>query len=93
MIYLACSPKSNSAYKSINEAQEEIRNSGSLSVPFHLRNSGNKLMDKLKYEREYSQEFMPKTIRGKCFYRPAENIKETKFRQELKKIWKGKYNY
>ena len=65
VIYLACSPKSNSAYKSINEAQEEIRNSGSLSVPFHLRNSGNKLMDKLKYEREYSQEFMPKTIRGK----------------------------
>ena len=102
VIYLACSTKSNSAYTAINQAQKEVRNSGNLSVPLHLRNAPTKLMKELGYGKEYiyshenpneMQEFLPEEINKKTFYNPANNNKENDFRIQLKKIWKKKYNY
>jgi len=101
-IYLACSPKSNSSYIAINTAQEEVKKSGNLSVPLHLRNSPTKLMKELGYGSNYlyshnelskTQEFLPKEIKENPFYNPGNNIKENSFREDLKKLWKNKYNY
>ena len=102
VIYLACSSKSNSSYLAINQAQEEVRNSGNLSVPLHLRNSPTKLMKELGYGKDYlyshnkptdNQEFLPNEISGNTFYNPSNNSKENGFREGLKNLWEGKYNY
>ena len=102
VIYLACSTKSNSAYTAINEAQNKVRDSGNLSIPLHLRNAPTKLMKDLGYGKNYqyshnkgndSQEFLPKEITGNTFYNPTNNSKENTFKDRLKKLWKGKYNY
>jgi putative ATPase len=102
VIYLACSTKSNSSYLAINEAQEEVKNSGDLSIPLHLRNAPTKLMNELGYVKDYKylhnkpnqeQEFLPEEISGYSFYKPSNNRKENKFREALKILWKRKYNY
>lgn len=102
VIYLACSEKSNSAYVAINKAQENVKNTGNLSVPLHLRNAPTKLMKELGYGKDYlyshnntnkSQEFLPKEIIGESFYQPSNNSKENTFKERLKKIWKKKYDY
>jgi len=102
VIYLACSSKSNSAYMAINEAQEEVRKSGNLSVPLHLRNAPSKLMKELGYGKDYqyshnnqkkAQEFLPDEISGTSFYNPLNNAKENSFKEGLKNLWKEKYNY
>ena len=102
VIYLACSAKSNASYMAINEAQEEVRKSGNLAVPLHLRNVPSKLMKELGYEKDYiyshnkpnnQQEFLPDEISGKIIYNPSNNNKENAFREGLKNLWKGKYNY
>ena len=102
VIYLACSPKSNSAYLAINEAQAEVKISGDLSIPLHLRNAPTKLMKELGYGNDYlyshnkstnSQEFLPEEIIGNSFYKPANNSKENAFKEGLKHLWKGKYKY
>ena len=102
VIYLACSVKSNASYMAINEAQEEVRKSGNLTVPLHLRNAPSKLMKELGYEKDYiyshskpnnQQEFLPDEISGKIIYNPSNNSKENAFREGLKNLWKGKYNY
>jgi putative ATPase len=73
VIYLATSPKSNSAYLAIGEAQELVRQTGNLPVPLHLRNAPTKLMKSLDYGKGYKyahdykgnfaeQEFFPKEI-------------------------------
>ena len=101
-IYLACSPKSNTSYIAIGKAQEQVRKTGNLSVPLHLRNSPTKLMKELGYGADYiyshdnpnsKQEFMPEEISGNTFYNPGNNTKEKSFRDQLKLIWKGKYKY
>lgn len=103
-IYLANSPKSNSAYVAINDAMSEIQNTGDLPVPLHLRNAPTKLMKELDYGKNYkyshdgpgnfqSQEFLPEKISGKHFYNPSSNQQEEKSRTRLKDLWKGKYNY
>jgi putative ATPase len=102
VIYLACSPKSNASYMAINQAQEEVQKSGNLSVPLHLRNAPSKLMKELGYGKDYlyshdkpndPQEFLPDEISGITFYKPLNNAKEKAYREGLKNIWKGKYNY
>ena len=102
VIYLACSPKSNASYMAINQAQEEVQKSGNLSVPLHLRNAPSKLMKELGYGEDYlyshdkpndPQEFLPDEISGITFYKPLNNAKEKAYREGLKNIWKGKYNY
>ena len=101
-IYLACSPKSNTSYMAINKAQENVKQTGNLSVPLHLRNSPTKLMKELGYGSDYiyshdnpalEQEFMPNEISGNTFYNPGNNTKEKSFREQLKTIWKDKYKY
>ena len=102
-IYLATSPKSNSAYMAINEAIETVKKQGALPVPLHLRNAPTKLMKELGYAVDYKyahnyagnfvdQEFLPKEISGKVFYNPANNPKEAELRRSLATKWK-KYNY
>jgi putative ATPase len=102
-IYLATSPKSNSAYMAINEAIETVKKQGALPVPLHLRNAPTKLMKEFGYAEDYKyahnyagnfvdQEFLPKEISGKVFYNPANNPKEAELRRSLATKWK-KYNY
>lgn len=103
-IYLATSPKSNSAYLAIDKALETVRNSGAQPVPLHLRNAPTKLMKELDYGAGYQyshdfpghfvqQEFLPDTLRGKILYEPASNAAEDRVRQKLKEEWKGWYPY
>ena len=103
-IYLANSPKSNSSYKAIGDAQQLVRETGDLSVPLHLRNAPTKLMKDLDYGKNYQyahnyddnfvdQEFLPDEITNKKLYEPSNNARENNFREFLKKRWKNKYDY
>ena len=103
-IYLATSPKSNTAYKAINEASEKIKVTGNLQVPLHLRNAPTELMNELgygegyKYSHDYqnqftNQEYLPDEITGTKLYEPGKNKKEDSIRDFLKLRWKNKYNY
>lgn len=103
-IYLASSPKSNSSYMAINEAQEMVRTKGALSVPLELRNAPTKLMKDLDYGKEYAyahnyannfveQEFLPDEIKGEVFYNPGDNEREKQIRKFLNSRWNDKYNY
>lgn len=102
-IYLATSPKSNSAYMAINEALDNVRKEGPLPVPLHLRNAPTKLMADLGYAKDYKyahsyagnfvdQEFLPSKLSGTKFYEPGENSKEAEMRKKLNILWK-KYGY
>ena len=102
-IYLALSPKSNSAYKAINKAQEKVSEYGDLSVPLHLRNAPTKLMKDIGYGKNYMyshdhkenlhlQEFLPEELTGEKFYMPQSNPKELAYKDLIKQIWKEKYN-
>tara|TARA_Y100000389_G_scaffold24490_1_gene21186 strand:+ start:974 stop:2251 length:1278 start_codon:yes stop_codon:yes gene_type:complete len=103
-IYLATSPKSNTAYKAINEASEKIKVTGNLQVPIHLRNAPTELMNELGYGEGYkyshdfqnqftNQEYLPDEITGTKLYEPGKNKKEDSIRDFLKLRWKNKYNY
>ena len=103
-IYLASSPKSNSATVAIVAAQSAVRDHGDLSVPLHIRNAPTQLMKRLDYGKgyEYShdyennfspQEYLPKEISGISFYNPGLNAREDELRKFLKKLWKQKYGY
>lgn len=102
--YLACSAKSNSSYMAINLAQQEVKKSGDLPVPLHLRNAPTKLMKELGYGEEYkyshdydnhfvAQEFLPNEISGTTFYNPSEYSRERDLKEFLKERWKDKYGY
>ena len=102
-IYLALSPKSNSAYQAINKAQEKVNEFGDLSVPLHLRNAPTKLMKDIGYGKNYMyshdhkenlhlQEFLPEELTGEKFYMPQSNPKEVAYKDLIKQIWKEKYN-
>lgn len=102
-IYLATSPKSNSAYLAIDEALATVRKEGPLPVPLHLRNAPTKLMKDLGYAKDYKyahayagnfvdQEFLPDKLSGTKFYDPGENSKELDLRKRLSLLWK-KYGY
>ena len=104
VIYLATSPKSNTAYKAINEAQEKVRETGNLPIPLHLRNAPTKLMKELGYGEDYKyahdyknqfieQEFLPEEIKGTTLYQPGDNQKEKSIRDFLKSRWNKKYGY
>lgn len=104
VIYLATSPKSNSAYQAINQAQALVRHMGGLPVPLHLRNAPTKLMKDLEYGKNYqyahdfnnnfvNQEFLPEEISGTKLFDPQHNEQEEKMRQRLKIQWKDRYEY
>lgn len=98
-IYLATSPKSNSAYSAIDAALAEVKLSGHLPVPLHLRNAPTKLMKQLGYGEEYKyahsyeghfvdQDFLPEKILNKNFYQPQDNPNEQKILERLRLWWK-----
>ena len=102
--YLASSPKSNASYMAINNALSEVKRSGDLSVPLHLRNAPTKLMKELNYGADYvyphdmpgnfsPQEYMPDALRGKKFYSPGENDRESALARYLRGKWGDKYGY
>lgn len=103
-VYLATSPKSNSTYLAIGQAQEAVRKTGTLPVPLHLRNAPTKLMKDLDYGKGYQyahdfennfaeSEFLPSEIAGRKFFEPGKNASEDRLRQWLKARWKDKYGY
>lgn len=103
VIYLATSPKSNSAYTAIDAAIKMVKNSGNLPVPLDLRNAPTNLMKSIGYGKDYKyahsykgnfadQEFMPDEISGIKFYDPSDNPREQEIRKRLTSKWK-KYNY
>jgi len=101
-IYLATSPKSNSAYMAIDAAIAEVRNSGDLSIPMHLRNAPTKLMKELGYGDDYKyahsyegnfveQQFLPEKLVHTKFYEPGNNAKEAQVREWLNARWGSGY--
>ena len=103
-IYLATSPKSNSAYMAINEALAFVSKDTTLRpVPLHLRNAVTGLMKSEGYGKDYKyahdfeggfveQEFMPDTLKGKTFYHPnTANQTEQKIAARIEELWKDKY--
>jgi putative ATPase len=103
-IYLASSPKSNSATTAIGAAMDAVRQQGDLPVPLHIRNAPTKLMKNLDYGKGYKyshsfegnfseQEYLPKEISGTKFYDPGKNAREDELRRFLKGLWKEKYDY
>jgi putative ATPase len=99
-IYLATSPKSNSAYNAINGALQRVRETGNLPVPLHLRNAPTSLMKQLgysdgyKYAHDYpghfvQQQFLPDDIREERFWTPQENAAEMKHKERMDALWKG----
>lgn len=100
-IYLATSPKSNSAYMAINDAQSLVKQTGNLPVPLHLRNAPTKLMKELNYGKEYLyshsypnnfviQDYMPDEIKAKELYTAQINPQESKIDERMKFLWKNK---
>ena len=103
-IYLATSPKSNSAYMAINEAMAFVsHDTNNRPVPLNIRNAVTSLMGKMgygegyKYAHDYENhfadiEFMPEGLEGKTFYHPdTQNAKEADIARRLDILWKGKY--
>lgn len=101
-IYLATSPKSNSAYMAIDAALSLVERTGNLPVPLHLRNAPTKLMKELDYGKNYKyahdypgnfvrQEFMPEELEHPSLWKPGENQSEAKLRALQESRW-GKKN-
>ena len=103
-IYLATSPKSNSAYMAINEALSFVEHdTTNRPVPLHLRNAPTKLMADAGYGKNYkyahdftdsfvNQEFLPKSLTGKTFYHPnVQNQQEQKIAERINRLWGDKY--
>lgn len=97
-IYLATSPKSNSAYNAINQALAFVKETGNLPVPLHLRNAPTQLMEKLNYGRDYKyahdypghfvvQQYLPDAIANMRFYKAQENAAEQRSDELQKQRW------
>ena len=91
-VYLATSPKSNSAYLAVDAAIAKVKETGDLPVPLHLRNAPTALMKKLNYGADYKyahnfenhyveQQYLPDKLVDAKFYEPAPNAKEDQIRK------------
>ena len=98
-IYLASSPKSNSAYLAINDALALVEQTGNLPVPLHLRNAPTKLMKELNYGAEYkyahdyaenfvNQQYLPDELTNKRLWKAQGNSSEVKMKEHLTHLWK-----
>jgi len=96
-VYLATSPKSNSAYMAIENATAEVNQSGNLPVPLHLRNAPTQLMKSLNYSKGYKyahdyennyveQDYLPEEIKDKKFWFAQDNAQEKKIQEHLEKL-------
>jgi putative ATPase len=103
-IYLATSPKSNSAYMAINKAQELVRKTKDLPVPLNIRNAPTGLMKELGYGKNYKyahdyennfarEQFLPTEIDHTILYDPQNNTRENEIRKKLLNMWKDVYGY
>jgi putative ATPase len=101
-VYLATSPKSNSAYMGINSALALVEQTGNLPVPLHLRNAPTKLMEELgysggyKYAHDYDnhfveQQFLPDELNGTQLWKPQPNAAEEKLKERMRFLWKDRY--
>jgi len=97
-VYLATSPKSNSAYEGINRALELVRETGNLPVPLHLRNAPTKLMKQLGYGKDYKyahaydghfvhQQFLPDVVKDTRIWHPQNNAQEVKLKERMQALW------
>lgn len=97
-VYLATSPKSNSAYEGINSALELVRETGNLPVPLHLRNAPTKLMKQLGYGKDYKyahayqgnfvqQQFLPDGVKSSRLWHPQNNQQEAKIKERMQGLW------
>lgn len=102
-VYLATSPKSNSAYEGINQALELVRQTGNLPVPLHLRNAPTKLMKQLGYGNNYKyahayegnfvkQQFLPDEIADHRIWHPQSNAQEIKLKERMQSLWGERFN-
>lgn len=100
-LYLATSPKSNSAYLAIDKAMATVEQTGNLPVPLHLRNAPTSLMKELDYGKEYKyahdykdnfvlQEYLPRELNKNHFWEPQTNPSEVKMQEWMKKLWGDK---
>lgn len=99
-VYLAASPKSNSAYLGIGEALSLVEKTGNQPVPLHLRNAPTKLMSDLGYGADYKyahdypghfvrQQYMPSALQGNRVWTPQDNPQENKLAERMKRLWNG----
>ena len=102
-VYLATSPKSNSAYMAINEALQKVKQSGNQPVPLHLRNAPTQVMSDLgyadgyKYAHDYEghfveQQFLPDALKKVRFWHPQSNVQEDKLKAQMVKCWGDRFN-
>ncbi len=100
-IYLATSPKSNSAYMAINKAEAIVKETGDLAVPLHLRNAPTKFMKSLDYGKGYKythsyennfveQDYLPEKLKSETIYEIGSNAKEESIRKFLDSIKREK---
>ncbi len=101
-IYLATSPKSNSAYLAINKALEIVNETGNQPVPLHLRNAPTTLMkevgygDGYKYSHDYpnnfvEQQYMPDALLGMRLWQAQHSSNEEKLYQQMVKCWGDRF--
>ena len=97
-IYLATSPKSNSAYMAVNDALQYVGQTGNLPVPLHLRNAPTQLMAQLGYAKDYKyahdyegnfvrQQFLPDQAQGQHFWHAQSNPQEVKLKERMQQLW------
>ncbi|MDR1223663.1 MAG: replication-associated recombination protein A [Tannerella sp.] len=101
-VYLACSPKSNSAYMAIDKASAVVSETGNLPVPLHLRNAPTKLMKELDYGKNYKyahsyegnfvkQDYLPGELLKQRFWEGQHNPAEDKLIERMKQLWGDRY--
>ncbi len=101
-VYLAASPKSNSAYNGINEALSTVRGTGNLPVPLHLRNAPTQLMADLGYGADYKyahdyeghfvrQQYLPDELTAARFWHPQANRQEEVLGARMQQLWGDRY--
>ncbi|HHT22045.1 MAG TPA: replication-associated recombination protein A [Bacteroidales bacterium] len=101
-IYLASSPKSNSAYSAIDDALALVEETGNLPVPLHLRNAPTKLMKNMDYGKDYKyahnypnnfveQQYLPDKIKNQRIWNIQENASERKMAEWLRYLWNGRF--
>ncbi len=101
-VYLATSPKSNSAYLAIDQALATVRQTGNLPVPLHLRNAPTALMKQLgykdgyKYAHDYdghfvAQQYMPDALQGQRLWHAQHSPQEEKQYQQMLRCWGDRF--
>jgi putative ATPase len=100
-VHLATAPKSNALYTAYGAVRKAIKETGALPVPMHLRNAPTRLMEEMGYSKGYryphdfpdafvEEEYLPKPIKKRRFYKPTQRGNELAIRDRLRRWWKGK---